>query len=73
LFESKGFEDVVVFFELIDKYGFDNLTQVLKSYSEIRVPDAHAICDLAAMNYVEVGFYKYLIKTNKRSNKLEKT
>lgn len=56
-----------MFFELLDKYGFDNLTQVLKSYSEIRVPDAHAICDLAAMNYVEVSFLN--IKTKKKKKR----
>lgn len=51
-----GFEDVVVFFEQLDKYGFVNLKQVLESYSALRVPDAHSICDLAQRNYEEVTF-----------------
>jgi len=54
-----GFEDVVVFFELLDKIGFNNLDSLLKAYSEQRVPDAYAICDLAVANYEEV-FYSYL-------------
>ena len=55
-----GFEDCVVFFELLDKYGFDNLDQLLTKYSETRVPDAHAICDLAIRNYQEMS---YLVTT----------
>ncbi len=55
-----GFEDCVVFFELLDQYGFDQLETVLKKYSEIRVPDAHAICDLAEANYLEMA---YLVTT----------
>jgi len=53
---------VIVFFELLDKYGFDDLNTVLEKYSEIRVPDAHAICDLAVDNYVEM---RYLVTTRK--------
>ena len=49
-----AFEDCVVFFELLDNYGFNNLDILLDKYSEIRVPDAHAICDLADANYAEV-------------------
>ena len=52
----KAFEDCIVFFELLDQYGFDQLPKVLSEYSQRRVPDAHAICDLAQMNYVEVRF-----------------
>lgn len=51
-----GFEDVVVFFELLDKYGFEQLDFVLGEYSRTRVPDAHSICDLAQRNYEEVFF-----------------
>ena len=40
-----GFEDVLVFFEILDKIGFDNLDSVLSTYSEQRVPDSHAICN----------------------------
>jgi hypothetical protein len=43
-----------VFFELLDKMGFENLSDLLKKYSEVRVPDAFAICDLAMRNYEEV-------------------
>ena len=49
-----GFEDVVVFFELLDKIGFNNLDELLSKYSELRVPDAFAISDLAVANYEEV-------------------
>lgn len=51
-----GFEDVVVFFEILDKYGFGEINRVLEEYSRIRVPDSHAICDLAQLNYEEVSF-----------------
>lgn len=50
-----GFEDVVVFFEILDSMGFANINQVLEKYSEVRVPDAHAICELAVRNYDEVS------------------
>lgn len=50
-----GFEDVVVFFEILDKHGFDNINRVLDEYSRTRVPDAHSICDLAQRNYEEVS------------------
>ena len=36
-------EDCVVFFEMLDEMGFENLDKLLNRYSEIRVPDAHAI------------------------------
>ena len=49
-----GFEDVFVFFEILDSMGFGNINQVLEKYSELRVPDAHSICDLAVRNYDEV-------------------
>jgi kynurenine 3-monooxygenase len=49
-----GFEDCIVFFELLDQYGIDNMDKVLAEYSKKRVPDAHAICDLAIRNYEEV-------------------
>jgi kynurenine 3-monooxygenase len=57
-----GFEDCVVFFELLDKHGFENLETIFDKYSEIRVPDAHAICDLAYQNYEEMA---YLCTTRK--------
>lgn len=57
---NSGFEDVVVFCELLDKIGFSNLDELLSKYSEFRVPDAHAICDLAVANYEEM---RYLVTT----------
>lgn len=55
-----------MFFELLDKMGFGNLDKLLNEYSTVRVPDAHAICDLAVNNYTEVRdlfsfFYEILI------------
>ena len=61
-----GFEDVVVFFELLDKIGFDNLDSLLNAYSEQRVPDAFAICDLAVANYEEVYFSIILFVKKKK-------
>lgn len=57
-----AFEDCVVFFELLDKMGFDDLPNLLNKYSEVRVPDAQAICDLAYNNYEEM---RYLVTTRK--------
>jgi kynurenine 3-monooxygenase len=66
-----GFEDVVVFFELLDQYGFDRLGQVLGEYSKQRVPDAHSICDLAQRNYDEVSLCGS--QTNIKTNLLKLT
>ena len=55
-----GFEDCVEFFKLLDKFGFSNLEDVLKSYSKMRRPDAFAICDLAIQNFEEVHLKKSL-------------
>lgn len=57
-----GFEDVVIFNELLDKYGFQNLNIVLEKYSEQRVPDAFSICNMALDNYVEM---RYTVTTKK--------
>ena len=51
---NSGFEDCTVFFGLLDKYGMDDMETLLSEYSRIRVPDSHAICDLAIRNYEEV-------------------
>ncbi len=59
---NAAFEDCTVFFEMLDEMGFQNLDQVLRKYSEVRVPDAHAICDLARDNYKEM---RYLVTTKK--------
>lgn len=53
-----AFEDVVVFFEILDSMGFDEIEKVLETYSQTRVPDAHAICELAIRNYDEVKMNK---------------
>ena len=58
-----GFEDVIVFSELLDKMGFNNLDALLNKYSETRVPDAHAICDLAVANYEEVNYLSKIISS----------
>jgi len=57
-----GFEDCTVFFDFVDRYSFDKLDTLLSEYSKNRVPDAHAICDLAMYNYIEMS---YLVTTTK--------
>ncbi len=59
---NAAFEDCTVFFEMLDEMGFENLSELLNKYSEVRVPDAHAICDLAVNNYTEM---RYLVTTRK--------
>jgi len=63
-----GFEDVVVFCELLDEIGFDNLDKLLDAYSQSRVPDAFAICDLAVANYEEVCFIIIIFIKYKQKN-----
>ncbi|XP_064601274.1 kynurenine 3-monooxygenase-like [Liolophura sinensis] len=50
---NAGFEDCLLFDELLDKYHND-LSKVLAEYTRIRSVDAKAICDLAMYNYVEM-------------------
>jgi kynurenine 3-monooxygenase len=53
-----GFEDCIEFFDILDKHdGLSDMERVLSEYSNRRVPDAHAICDLAIRNYEEVWSY----------------
>lgn len=59
---NAAFEDCVEFFEIFDKKNFEDLNEILESYSQLRVPDAHAICDLAVNNYTEM---RYLVTTRK--------
>lgn len=47
-------EDVLVLEELMDKYP--NRKEAFEKYSEYRSPDAHAMCDLAMYNYIEVCY-----------------
>ncbi|XP_072123133.1 kynurenine 3-monooxygenase isoform X2 [Mobula birostris] len=48
-----GFEDCIVFDELMDQFNND-LSKCLPEFSRLRVPDDHAISDLAMYNYVEM-------------------
>lgn len=50
---NAGFEDCLIFDELLTKYS-ENFYQAMLEFSEIRQPDAVAICDLAMYNYVEM-------------------
>ncbi|KAL4641262.1 kynurenine 3-monooxygenase [Arapaima gigas] len=50
---NAGFEDCLVFDELMDQFNED-LSVVLPEYSRVRVPDDHAIADLAMYNYIEM-------------------
>ncbi|KAI2658057.1 Kynurenine 3-monooxygenase [Labeo rohita] len=50
---NAGFEDCLVFDEIMDLLN-ENLAAVLKEYTRVRVPDDHAIADLAMYNYVEM-------------------
>ena len=49
---------------MLDKIGFQNLDNLLNSYSKFRIPDTFAICDLAVANYAEV-FLCYETKSKK--------
>ncbi|XP_041418728.1 kynurenine 3-monooxygenase isoform X2 [Xenopus laevis] len=50
---NAGFEDCLVFSEILDQYQ-NNLRICLHEFSRLRVPDAHAISDLAMYNYKEM-------------------
>ncbi|XP_017290560.1 kynurenine 3-monooxygenase [Kryptolebias marmoratus] len=50
---NAGFEDCIVFNEIMDQFNED-FSLVLPEYSRVRVPDDHAIADLAMYNYVEM-------------------
>ena len=50
----QGFEDCLVFNEFLNQLGDHNLEKVLPAYTEYRHVDAHAICDLALYNFIEV-------------------
>lgn len=50
---NAGFEDCSMLTELFDKHGSD-LDKILNEFSDTRWEDAHAICDLAMYNYVEM-------------------
>ncbi|OXB75908.1 UNVERIFIED_CONTAM: hypothetical protein H355_008552 [Colinus virginianus] len=50
---NAGFEDCLVFDELMDQFHND-LAACLPEFSRLRVPDDHAISDLAMYNYIEM-------------------
>ncbi|KAG9344404.1 hypothetical protein JZ751_011074 [Albula glossodonta] len=50
---NAGFEDCLVFNEVMDQLNED-FSAVLKEYTRVRVPDDHAIADLAMYNYIEM-------------------
>ncbi|XP_076628692.1 kynurenine 3-monooxygenase cn isoform X2 [Colletes latitarsis] len=50
---NAGFEDLLLLDELMERYDSD-FSKVLPKFSELRCDDAHAICDLAMYNYVEM-------------------
>ncbi|XP_043211081.1 kynurenine 3-monooxygenase-like isoform X1 [Amphibalanus amphitrite] len=50
---NAGFEDCLLLDDLLTKHDMD-LERVLPEYTEVRNPDAEAICDLAMYNYVEM-------------------
>ncbi|GFR87379.1 kynurenine 3-monooxygenase [Elysia marginata] len=49
-----GLEDCIVLNDMLEKYN-DDLSQALPAYTEMRHPDATAMCDLAMYNYIEVS------------------
>lgn len=50
---NAGFEDCIVFDEIMSQFNED-FNAVLPEYTRVRVPDDHAIADLAMYNYVEM-------------------
>jgi kynurenine 3-monooxygenase len=50
---NAGFEDCTILSRLFSKHGSD-LEKILNEYSETRWEDAHAVCDLAMYNYIEM-------------------
>lgn len=61
-------EDVLVLDKMLTEYPNDRLL-AFEEYTKHRQPDAHAICDLAMYNYIEVSsksaqFESYNVKLN---------
>ncbi|XP_076463715.1 kynurenine 3-monooxygenase-like [Babylonia areolata] len=48
-----GFEDCIVLDSMLEEYNND-FAKALPAYTELRNPDAKAICDLALYNYIEM-------------------
>lgn len=59
---NAGLEDVRILFDILDKHarldelsaGANNTAAALAEYTAVRVPDAHAINELALQNYIEM-------------------
>lgn len=51
---NAGFEDCTILSSLLTKHNND-FHRALKEFSDTRWENAHAICDLAMYNYIEVG------------------
>lgn len=62
---NAGFEDCSRLSEMLDKY--DDIHMALRQFSSTRWQDAHAICDLAMYNYIEVKLFSNY--NNPTSNK----
>ncbi|XP_031515740.1 kynurenine 3-monooxygenase isoform X5 [Papio anubis] len=56
---NAGFEDCLVFDELMDKFNND-LSLCLPAFSRLRIPDSHAISDLSMYNYIEKNMGRFL-------------
>lgn len=52
---NAGFEDVLVLDGLLNRFQDQQIDLVFKEYSATRIPDAHAICQLAQENYHEMS------------------
>ncbi|KAL7889762.1 hypothetical protein AOLI_G00020200 [Acnodon oligacanthus] len=50
---NAGFEDCLVFNEIMDQFKED-FAAVLPEYTRVRVPDGHAMAELAMYNYIEM-------------------
>ncbi|KAK9302957.1 hypothetical protein QLX08_005220 [Tetragonisca angustula] len=50
---NAGFEDILLLDELMERYNSD-FSLILPKFTELRCEDAHAICELAMYNYIEM-------------------
>lgn len=50
---NAGFEDCLILDKILEKYNND-FSKAIEEFTEVRKDDAHAICDLAMYNYVEM-------------------
>lgn len=69
---NAGFEDCTILNQLMEEHG-DELDKVLEEFTKKRNQDAHAICDLAMYNYIEVNIgcnLKSFTKSKKPNNKI---